>query len=424
VARAATTQLPSFSDDDFEDEEGNGRNRNLWLMIGIVAGVVGLLALVVSLIWVFNNSTGSVETPSFIGMRQEAIERNHEWSRTFHFDIVPEANANATPGEVFRQDPPAGTRQRPASDGLVHVRIYIADDTARRVPDVRNMPAGEAEATLRAAGLNPRPVPYNTTRVDEGYVVRSDPAHGASATLGQMVILYVATIADPEEVEMPDLIGFDIDTAREILESVELRLPANAIERVDSHEPEDTVVWQNFDPEEMIPRHSRIEVHISTGQPAVRDADVTIPLPNRLVGSGRLTIYLDGVQEFSQVVLLNGPRSFSISGAGEDVQLQANLDGARIFTAEIDFTQDPPEVSNQRNFQEDDLSQVPNVVGMTRTEAIGRLYEAGFENVNVTFISPGVISGIFATSGTVASQNPRAWTRHDYDVIIELEVYE
>jgi hypothetical protein len=135
-------------------------------------------------------------------------------------------------------------------------------------------------------------------------------------------------------------------------------------------------------------------------------------------------MYLEDEQLFNDSVSLNGPRPFTMSGRGAAIPLRAYLDEELLFSAMIDFTAEPPRVSNQTNHLDGD-PRVPNVVGMREAAAIERLNEAGFENVQILYVNtPGGISGWFASSGEVARQIPSSGSRQNTNVQVVLEVYE
>ncbi|MCL2195846.1 MAG: PASTA domain-containing protein, partial [Oscillospiraceae bacterium] len=280
-----------------------------------------------------------------------------------------------------------------------------------------NMGLAEAEAELRELGLLPRTQLYVTTRVDEGHIVRTDPRHGTSADLGQVIILYVATPRDASmENEVPDLLRWTVEEAQDLLESVGLQLGTVTIEP--NEEQQGRVIAQSIDAGEIVATGTRVNVVLSSG--VIPSVNVTIPLPNRFLGNGRLTIYMDGDQVLNQNVSLNGPRVFQVNGRGENAQLRAYLNGNILYSATINFRVNPPVIVSSNNHAvQDELHQIPNVVGNSTNTAIERLQYFGFHNIVVVNIAVDE-DGI---AGTVASQEPRAWQWLNLEDEIVLEVY-
>ena len=419
----ATTTIPAL-----EQDEPEGRNRSVGLMVGIVGGIVGLLILAGLLFW-FVSSDDTITVHNFVGMTQVQVQAEmSNFGRIYRITYESGQHDDFEPGQIFRQDPPAGARVAPEEDdNFVHITLWVVEDSATlRMPDVRNMPLAEAEAQVREAGLRPQSVTQVNRRVPEGEVISTDPVQGSAVQLNQQVTLYVAIHNDPEdEITMPDITGFDVDIARELLESADLRLDDDIVEEY-SEEEAGLVIWQSVEPGETVVRDTRIQVRVSSGTMPERSVSVNIPLPTR-AGSGRLTVYLDGVQQFdANVLLLTGNRAVTVSGSGNAVSLQANLDGEQIFTANVNFNQDPPTLSNEQSFvpEPDTRTQIPNVVGQSLSAAYEQLAMAGFTNIAVNHVSPGFLEGLLATSGNVARITPAAGTRHDYDALITLEVYD
>ena len=419
--RQATAPLPPVI---IEEDENTGRSRSLGMMVGMVAGILGLLVIVGGLIWFLTNDP-NVTVHSFIGMSQIEIQAEIDyWSRTYRINYETGVSNEFSPGQVFRQNPLPGQRVARV-DGLVHITLYVVEDDARRVPDVRNIPLAEAESQLRELGLTPRPIQQFNRDIDEGNVISSDPVQGTVVTMGQMVILYVATRQAPgdETISMPDLIGWDEESAREMLESADLRL--GNVDEVDHDAPRGEIVWQSVDPGDDVEINTRIHVRVSSGAMPERSVEVNIPLPTRL-GTGRLTVYLDGVRAFNSVVLLAGSRLVSVTGSGSGVALIARLDDEQIFTATVDFSADPPVVTNATSHlpEEDTRPNVPDVRGQSLEDAIATLEGLGFTVGGLYYVEAGFLEGIFATSGTVASQTPGAGTRADAGASVTLYIYE
>jgi len=419
----ATAPLPVIAAAE-EEDEGPGRSRSLGLMLGIVAGIVGLLALLGILYFVLG-SDRTVTVHRFVGMSQAEIMSNmDQFSRNYDISFTTGSSNSHPPGTVYQQAPQYGTRVQTREDGRVAITLFVVQDAPRRVPDVRNLPLAEAQTKINEVGLIPKEIPQFNMQVDEGHVISSDPAQGTEVQVGQQVLLYVATRTPENQVDMPDLLGWDVDTASEMLKSVNLVLDSN-VQEVDSNEPEGDIIWQSVDRGEKVAEGTRISVRVSNGNTPTRNIDVNIPLPAS--GSGRLVVFVDGVQVFSNNILLSGGRSVPVSGSGRNVPLQADLDGTKIFTATIDFSTNPPTVSNEVSTlpQVDTRPTVPNVVGRSEESAIELLESQGFTNIYVTYITAGnFIEGILAQSGNVARQTPRANAHADYDDLITLEVYD
>jgi len=403
-----------------DDDEAAEKSRAVPIMLGILIGLIVVLGGA-ALLWYFGPGGGGgnrVTVERFIGKKQTEIEASKaSYESIYQFNFVHGANGNYAAGVVYDQNPASGSKVTPGADGLVRVTLYVVQDIDRRVPDVRGMLYEDAKKKLDEQGFVPRPVSEYTRDVEEGKVIRTDPKEGTPHPLMRDVIVYVANGQVPET-EVPDLIGWDADNAKELLESAKLKLDPD-IQKIDSAEEEGKIVWQSHDPKTKVALNTRITVKVSNGKQPTVTFSHAIPLPSRS-GDGLLKIYLDGTLIKEVTVLLDGGTySVALEGSGPAVSLQATLEGSRIYSCTIDFTADPPTVSN---VEDNTQPVVPNVLGKTEEEAIAVLNEAGYEDV-VT-VSGGMGIPILAPSGTVRSQSPRQGTRADYSTQITLEIYD
>ncbi|MFK0115900.1 Stk1 family PASTA domain-containing Ser/Thr kinase [Streptomyces sp. NPDC090994] len=122
-------------------------------------------------------------------------------------DDVPE-------GFVISTEPGAGTTVRAGSA----VALTVSKGRAVDVPDVTGDDLADARAELADAGLK---VEVATERVnsddyDAGQVARQSPGDGERVAEGDTVTLTVSK--GPERIEVPDVVGDDVDDARQELE--------------------------------------------------------------------------------------------------------------------------------------------------------------------------------------------------------------
>ena len=406
---------PPAPEDQAETAE---KSRVVPIMLGIVIGLVVVLGVAALLYYFAGADTRMVTVERFVGKRQSEIQSNMSaYEKTYVFEFVPSPNGNYQPGTVHQQNPTPNQRVKRDQDGKVHVALYVVPLIDTKVPDVRGMLFDEAKKVLDDANFTPKLVSEYTRDVEEGKVVRTDPVQGTPLAQFQPVNVYVATRVTVKDIEVPELIGWDADTAKELLESVELKLDPN-IQKIDSDEEEGKIVWQSINPKTKVAPDTNIQVKVSNGTPPSVSGAFAIPLPSR-GGDGRLKIYLDNTLVKEATVLLDGsPYSVTLEGSGAAVSLQAYLDDSKIYSATLDFTSNPPAVSN---VVDNTLPTVPNAVGKSEEEATALLIEAGYENVVRESAGQSII-GLLA--GTVTKQSPRAGTRAPNTDEITIYVYD
>jgi beta-lactam-binding protein with PASTA domain len=299
------------------------------------------------------------------------------------------------------------------------VTLYVVPEADKKVPDVRGMLYVDAEAKLNEEGFVPKSVSEYNRDVAPGKVIKTDP-EGGTPHAELTVLVYVATDTTPEAV-VPDLSGWDEKTAKEMLESVRLRLDPD-VRKIDSDLEEGKVVWQSHDPKTKVPENTRIQIKVSNGvRPAVT-ASLSIPLPNR-GGDGLLKIYLDSILvKEATVLLVGGSYTAALEGSGAAALLQAYVDDERIYSCTLDFISDPPVLSNAKIYFEDTpLPAVPDVRLKTQADAIAALSAAGYDDVLVDSAGPPLA---VLLSGVVARQSPAGGTKADTDTQITIFVYD
>ena len=135
---------------------------------------------------------------------------------------IPDEEAPA--GEVISQDPPAG--EDAARGTAVNLVVSTGLEEFPIPDDLTGRSEGDAGFILGNLGLT---VVFDTefsTEILKGFVVRTDPAAGATVNKGDLVTVYVSE--GPEPVVIPSLIGTTVDQAGAALEALGLNIRVNA----------------------------------------------------------------------------------------------------------------------------------------------------------------------------------------------------
>ncbi|AJE40308.1 Stk1 family PASTA domain-containing Ser/Thr kinase [Streptomyces nodosus] len=128
--------------------------------------------------------------------------------------VTEEFSEDVPKGSVTGTDPAAGTERRGGSA----IALKVSKGSPVEVPDVTGESVDDATAELQDAGLQVKisdtPV---TSDLDAGQVVRQSPDAGARTGKGDTVTLTISK--GPERVEVPDVVGRNVDEARKTLEA-------------------------------------------------------------------------------------------------------------------------------------------------------------------------------------------------------------
>ncbi len=121
---------------------------------------------------------------------------------------------------VVEQAPPAGTVVREGRTLAVGVHVPAEAD---RMPALVGVTERDALASLRGLGLPSPDIDYVSSDRPTGTVVEQAPPPGRSVAPGDRVRLTVARQASAAQVEIPDLTGLDVESARAQLMALGLR---------------------------------------------------------------------------------------------------------------------------------------------------------------------------------------------------------
>ena len=385
-------------EDDYDDDDSSAKNRKLVAIIaGAIAGLVVVLGIFVGILMLTDvininsiipgvNIGTKVTVESFISKNYELeIKDNEEYADEYFFTVEYTANSTYEDGVVCRQNPVAGQKVGTNAEGKVEVTLYVVKTIKNvPVPDVTGLDYDVAKDTLEQAGFVVDMLPQLSTLVEFGKVIRTNPEANTEITEGSKITIYYAS--DEELVEVPDITPWDVDTARDILASMNLALD-ESFEVVDSEEPENDIVEQEPAAGQKVIPGTKVKVKVSSGKVAATSAEVVITLPDSGYSSGSIAVYVNNDYYTSKSVLLNGgTTSIDIEGSGENNIVNILLDGSPFYSCAINFTTNPATITDvnyvQNETQVDEIP-VPDVVG--KTEADARAALSAFTNVTVTY---------------------------------------
>ncbi|HEX6359780.1 Stk1 family PASTA domain-containing Ser/Thr kinase [Actinophytocola sp.] len=272
--------------DPYEDEEEERRRRRRkgWLIV--VFSILGV-ALVAVLIWLMSSVFGDerasdqVTVPDVTGQLLEDA-RSSLSDQGFRPQIeyrTCEATPTSEPGrcgpesinKVVDTNPKPGSKMV-KTDPLTLIVGKAADKVA--VPDLTGKTPDEARAALEQAGFTLDPTTTEEEVEDEeqeGKVIGQDPVAGFQAAKGSPVKITIGKAK--EEVDVPNVVGDDFDSAKEELEGLGFK-----VKRVDqdSDQPQNQVIDQNPKNGEQ-PPGTEITLTVSKGQQQQEEETITMP---------------------------------------------------------------------------------------------------------------------------------------------------
>ena len=229
-------------------------------------------------IWVSLGPEPQVKTMEDLVNQERTIAENYLNGQGVLFLCEEEHHDTVKEGYVIRTDPEKG---QVLTDGQT-VKLFIS-----KGPEIRNCPmpnvVGQRLETARTIINNQKPVlvikevEETSNTVQEGYIIRTEPATNENVKTGDTITLYVST--GPKKAKMPALRGEDIATALKMLNAAGFT-NITYEEYVESEEPLDTVVEQSVEAGEEVAITTTVVLKLSEGpkpQEVTKMVSITLP---------------------------------------------------------------------------------------------------------------------------------------------------
>lgn len=137
------------------------------------------------------------------------------------------------------------------------IRSMLPKEVA--VPNYVGMEQARAETQLNEMNIKPLIEYASSDTVAAGIVIGQDPEKGGSVPVNGSIVLTVSQGKEP--VPVPNLSGLTQKAASDMLDKVGLKL--GKVERENSSKPKDTVVRQNPDPQQTLPKDSYVNIWLA-----------------------------------------------------------------------------------------------------------------------------------------------------------------
>ena len=403
AAAAPVAAEPDYTDYE-EVEESNGRGG--LIAIGVTIGALVLAVVVFAFLYFFTDvfNKGEIVVPTFVGKNyEEDIKDNSEY-KMFKFEVVEVANsAFSENGVVYAQEPNSGQK---ITDGNNVIKLSVVMNAQKLVvPNVVGYQYEQAKAALEAKGFTVNALPMLSTVEDYGTVVKMEPEAENEVDSKTVITIYYAS--DEDLVTVPKLVGWDEESAKSLVQSVNLTLDTD-IKRVNSDKAAGVVVEQSPAEGEKVMPNSKVSIVVSTGIPESTTASIKITLPNK-GSAGQVQIYVNNELAETKTLLFDGSDyTFSVEGNGSESPIKFFIDGSEYYSCTVDFTQTTPAISNglysSSSLGSETKKPIPSVVGLSMAAAEEQLNAQGFYNIEREYTT------VYDSSqdGKVISQTPSA----------------
>ena len=206
---AALPPVVASPEEEGEDPEARRKRRRKWWIIGALVAI--LLGALIGLLLSRDTTT---EVPSVEGRSLQRAEEILE-QRGFTVNQPPiTVHREVEAGTVLEQDPPPAPPGREAEEDCSFLTLFCSKPAVTltisvgpgegAVPRVTGLSRAEATQKLEAAEFEVAVENVNSSTVEEGNVVHSEPSAGQTATHGSTVTIFVS--AGPKLVKVPVLV--------------------------------------------------------------------------------------------------------------------------------------------------------------------------------------------------------------------------
>jgi serine/threonine-protein kinase len=265
---AAFAPLPpvvAVPEEGVEAAEEEERKRRRWLWVGlIVAAIVGILiglALTRKTTTTVPDVTQNPLNVAIALLQQEGFSVGH----------IKRVEREAPPNTVLEQDPLASPPADQASLDCSFLTFFCSKPEmtltvsngpgSGKLPSTAGLSEEEAAEALAEAGFRVKVRRVNSSSVEEGLVVHSEPSGGETATHGSTVTLFVSR--GPKLAKVPVLVGSQRSLA---VQQIRGRGLEAIVEEEESAKPAGQVIRQTPSAGTQVPPGSPVTIVVSSGR--------------------------------------------------------------------------------------------------------------------------------------------------------------
>jgi eukaryotic-like serine/threonine-protein kinase len=251
-----------------EDEEGRR-----WLPWALLAAAI-LLGILVGLALTRDTTTG---VPNVKGSQESAAIELLDQKGFSVGEIRRVERVGAAANTVLEQDPLASPPAAEASLDCAFLTFFCskpevtltvsAGPGSGKVPATAGLPRDEAVEKLEDADFDPQVRTVNSTSVEEGLVIYSEPSAGTTRTHGSAVTLFVS--AGPKLARVPILVG---SQRRLAVQQIRARGLIPSVAEEESASPAGEVISQSPSAGSEVEPGSTVSIVVSSGE-----AQATVP---------------------------------------------------------------------------------------------------------------------------------------------------
>lgn len=279
---------------------------------------------------------------------EDALRGLSELGLTLRFE--KEFSNDVEEGRVTRTDPAADETLNKGQTVTLWIskgpRTMVMDDlTGATRDDAESVLKGKEDMNLRVEIEQ-----ESSEEIEEGKVIRTDPAKGKTVKAGQTVTLYISTGSDIVMTKVPEVVGLDISKASSLLRDKNLECEYDL---VDSDEPKDVVLTQDPKKGTEIAEGTVVKLTVSKGpvetqppeteptetEPKAVTKIITLLLPGDITKDYKIQVYQGNTPCVDELPVTAGTEEMPLSLEGTGVQyFDFYVNGTCVDSFRVDFS--------------------------------------------------------------------------------------
>lgn len=286
--------------DDYADDEKVSKSSYFVIILSAIAAGILIIVVAFAAITIIKTLTGG---DSDVGQMPNLIGCSYQEVKTYYASSFKEITVESQEysseypeGAIIHQTPEEG---RDYLVGMAEVKVVVSKGPRMvSIPNVYGVDSVTAQTILDDNnGFNVIIMSVCDDEVDKDYVIMTDPPRNEQAEFGSTVYLYVSRGPEEQEVIVPDVVGQNIDDAKELLKD---KFTVQVMTE-DSAEPENTVIEQSIPAKlddgtaNVVPLKTTIILTVSTGVVPEEEAVITFRIPSGVDGGAAVfNCYFNG----------------------------------------------------------------------------------------------------------------------------------
>ena len=272
----------------------------IFSVVAVVVFCVGAFCFVQKILDPFGGTDSSkINAPNLKGLYYSQVIADPQYSNVVIAEGEYVYNETVDAGKIISQEPEANRKIDPGA--TITVTISRGNRTFA-LPNYVNSDARQAKIELDRFGVQcVEAAPEYNDEIENGFVIRTDPAAGTMLTEGDTVTITVSRGPEFVMVDMPNLMGKSLNTALELLDVAGLEWDEPVYTEADG-EP-DLVIYQSIAPGTQVEKGTRVSFQLSKErelppEPVIVDHVYTVTL-NQSPNPIDVEIYQDGGRVYS-----------------------------------------------------------------------------------------------------------------------------